>query len=88
MWPKIGLDTNIYPREQLEHERSDLPARPVRERTTIVELRAALNQKPSEIESARKSANRDRPINLNPQDVSPVSTLKHDRDSREVKGLK
>ena len=55
----------------------------------MAELRAALDKKSNEIESARKSANRDRPINLNPQDVSPVSTPKHDRDSREeVKGLK
>ena len=72
---------------------AELTAKFERERLVANELRAGLDQKASELEAtARKSMNRDRPLNGGAfQDIAPAPTsLQRDEKSarEEIKGLK
>lgn len=84
----------LHHNPKLEHVRSELTSKLERERTVIAELRRALDEKTSELEAARKTLNRDRPLNVGLQDGSAPSAsstpTKQDLSSykEEIKGLK
>ena len=68
-----------------------MTARLERERLVANELRAALDQKTSEVDSvARKNLNRDRPLNGGTiQDIPPAPPTPQDKSAKEeIKGLK
>ncbi|KAL5528742.1 hypothetical protein ACEPAF_7879 [Sanghuangporus sanghuang] len=91
---KQAVESLDAEKAELEHLRSELTSKFERERTAVVELRRALDEKASELEAARKTLNRDRPINVGLQDMpTPTASsapTKQDLNSYkdEIKGLK
>ncbi|KAL5523490.1 hypothetical protein ACEPAG_7663 [Sanghuangporus baumii] len=92
---KQAVESLDAEKAELEHVRSDLISKLERERTAVAELRRALDEKASELEAARKTLNRDRPINAGlglqdmPTPTASSTPTKQDLSNykEEIKGL-
>ncbi|KAH8118910.1 hypothetical protein DFH11DRAFT_1561792 [Phellopilus nigrolimitatus] len=85
------IETLDSDKAELEHARAELTTKLERERAVVAELRQMLDEKALELESSRKTLNRDRPLNVSPQDMTPTSTLSKVEPNtarEEIKGLK